>query len=890
MDTKHLTELIKKCDKFIKSEDNYSEEDIKTNLIEPLFEDILGWNIRYRKGHGSVKEQKNQPSGKPDYIFYDDDDRVTFFLEAKKLKNITESDIKQAFNYAFSQSKRWSILTNFKQLYILVCDNKASSLQDHIYKRLNYSDFNGKEQELLSLLSYQSFTKGELDKLAIEDGRLKEHISIDDELLEDIKLWRKRLTENIKKNHPNVYIKQDLDEIVQTILDRIMFIRAVEDRKKEAIRDETLKALLNQYDNDHKINIKQQLNHYFKTYDSVYDSKLFTFNENDTNQRHQAERVDIDNDILYRILKGTYEKGETIEYNFKDIPADVLGTIYENYLGYIQERRKEQGIYYTPPYIVDYIVRNSLLHYKNQVKSDKLNRIKILDMACGSGSFLIKAFDYLNEHFKEVEPNSYKQKRISIDERESKFREDLILEENLYGVDIDAKACDITKLNLLLKGMEAEAVPPHKLPNLYNVRVGNSIFPQETLIDAEQMVDIYKSEKIKPDIIISNPPYNATLTDTDKKLAKMLYSGFNSGDTAEYFFKKGLDLLHEGGIIGFIIPKSLAYYESWSGIRNYLLNETTIHNIADVGLAFNDVRLEEIIIVATKRRPKRNYKIMVERFSDLKRPKKVKNVMLRHEIESRIMRNNNILVFAPLSAEEQNILEVIDGRSIKFETLIKDSCRGLFITDKNKERIKKGKTKLIIKEPTIQRYFVENYIEVDTSSDFFDRVKLQRISVPKLIFKVLRGKRLNVVFDNDGSLITTGNVVNAIIDASKEYEYEFLLGLFNSSLISFYIQKSLFSDTTESARHIDRPYLNLFPVPTLKYMSKRQYNEVKVYANKLSLLYYKANKLNSNLEEKQHILREIESYEEKIDELVYKIYRLSDKSIDLVKAYFKRAL
>ncbi len=102
------------------------------------------------------------------------------------------------------------------------------------------------------------------------------------------------------------------------------------------------------------------MNKLFKGYDEVYDSKLFTYDENNKQNRHECERVEIDSKTYYKILKETCDKDEIYSYKFDEIDVDILGSMYERYIGRLLSKRKEQGIYYTPPYIVDYIIGNTL--------------------------------------------------------------------------------------------------------------------------------------------------------------------------------------------------------------------------------------------------------------------------------------------------------------------------------------------------------------------------------------------------------------------------------------------------------------------------------------------------------------------------------------------------
>ncbi|MBI4992944.1 MAG: N-6 DNA methylase [Candidatus Magasanikbacteria bacterium] len=228
------------------------------------------------------------------------------------------------------------------------------------------------------------------------------------------------------------------------------------------------------------------------------------------------------------------------EYDFKRIPADVLGGVYESYLSYIaqnpievdiggksgkllkvedkkelkqksRKKRKEQGIYYTPKFIVDYIVKNTLGEKLKGIKTvGELKELKVLDPACGSGSFLTEALETINNKYKEFGASGGQSIKTNI------------LLENIYGVDLDGQAVELARLNLLLDALDTKA----KLPNLAkNIKNGNSL-----ISGTENELKKYFGENWrdkKPfnwqeefpevlrqggfDVIVGNPPWGANI-------------------------------------------------------------------------------------------------------------------------------------------------------------------------------------------------------------------------------------------------------------------------------------------------------------------------------------------------------------------------------------------
>jgi len=259
------------------------------------------------------------------------------------------------------------------------------------------------------------------------------------QVLDDLLEAKKKLTKSIL-NHPrlNKISETELDESVQRILDRLIFIRTCEDRNIEQ------NHLLTAVRNKNKKSLWEELKKIFRKFDELYNSKLF--------EKHLCEQLFIDDEILEEIINSLYyTKDRSIYYDFSAINADVLGNIYEQYLGHIlkntptsaklketHQHRKEQGIYYTPTYIVDYIVKNTVGEILKNIKPKDAAKLRILDPACGSGSFLIRAFDELVDYWQKVSPNEF-----------DYFRKIEILENNIYGVDLDRQAVEITQMNLV---------------------------------------------------------------------------------------------------------------------------------------------------------------------------------------------------------------------------------------------------------------------------------------------------------------------------------------------------------------------------------------------------------------------------------------------------------
>lgn len=368
MDEKALrNEIQKLIEKFerVKAQGrykSYNEENTKKDFILPLFR-ALGWNV---EDSNEVKAEERVSKKRVDYAF-----RINgipkFYLECKPFKEFISEPkyMKQAIEYAWNTSVTWAILCNFEGIRVLNAEWEWDEKQPlrNQFLDIRYTDYLGSRYEHLTWLSRESFEQRVLDEQATNVGKMMKRIPITKQLLNDFTSYRKILSNDIAKHNQGRLIQQEeIDEVVQRILDRIIFIRTCEDKEIESDKIQTIIRL----DTGKEGSIINELNKRFQSYNTYYDSRLF--------EEHLCKDVYISNEILGKIIQGTYcSRINSINYDFSAINADVLGIIYEQYLGHILKKtqkstnltngksyRKEQGIYYTPTYIVEYIVRNTL--------------------------------------------------------------------------------------------------------------------------------------------------------------------------------------------------------------------------------------------------------------------------------------------------------------------------------------------------------------------------------------------------------------------------------------------------------------------------------------------------------------------------------------------------
>ena len=867
--------LIEKYNKLVQKERDIKskeEEMTKKDLIRPLFERVLGWNFEE-----DVTAEEKISKGWVDYGF-----RINgvpkFFLEAKALREDVDNQkfFEQAVNYAYYKRCPWVVLTNFETLKILNAEWETPYYFSSHFMTLKCNEFLDRFEDLW-LLSKESFDQGLLDKLAEKYGKKTKKVTVDKQLLNDFTKFRDMLSKNITKlNQARKLTQEELDESIQRILDRLIFIRNCEDRGLEE------KKL---WEARNEIKVWKKLKEVFAYYDENYDSKIFTYDQTDAKKVHLCDTLDIDDSVMREIVESLYRtKDKSISYDFSIIDADVLGTVYEQYLSHILKKtekramisenhahKKEQGIYYTPTYIVDYIVRNALGELLEK-KNVNIEKIRVLDPACGSGSFLIKAFDVLNEHYQQND-KAYSQTQLDLKTGTMFTRKVKILQDNIFGVDLDKQAVEIAQLNLLLKIAEKG----HRLPLLErNIRRGNSLIDDENIAGDEA----FKWEKEFGEImanggfsvIVGNPPYGAELGEAERNFVsqKFKFAGSNK-NTALLFIEKSLELINENGHFGMIVPKSLAFSQLWKLGRELIKKHLT--KVVDVSKAFEDVLLEQMIIILDKSAKTEEY-VLQDMFS--------KESI---SIDKKFIDSTDSLI---LHGEKKDF-EIFKkmSQSSKYLSSITKTGRGL----PSQKYLVKEKTKYpVVKGKTISRYnfwssgefLPEEVIEENKKKANF--LQQPKIISQRIVAHVTKPKDHIIIMsalDREG-LMNVDTVENTVL-TDRNYSLEFLLCLLNSKLASWYAYRYVFSKAIRTM-DLDDYYLGKIPLPNIE-IDNSVFIEL---ANRMLSLNERLAVLgDKGTDERVMIEEEIEKTDSEIDELVYTIYGITEQEKKVIEDNLK---
>ena len=664
-----LISYINNLIKDFKEENTYkkSEEHIQSLFTLKLLE-LLGWNSKTI----IVNTGQEIKTGKRPDIILNKDGNTLLVIESKDASRYDMLDgfykkdkskisfVEQLCNYCDAEGIYWGILTNFVEWRLY------SVFQKRLYKNEKYAFSsllwdNADKSSYIDLLSDKGINfliNLKSSKIIESRGRFDtdpiyypEQIEIKDKFFSNLKKWRLSIRNAIRKNLTK-YNDSKTDLITQKILDRLIFVGYCCDNK--VIPQNKLHAILHS-----KIDLYKELQKIFSQMDDKFDSDLFSKSEED-----EYNKILISDNILRPIIE------DLSNIDFSKLSIHIMGEVYENYLEEIlkqnnkilKNKKKLQGIYYTTEYVIKYIIKNTLTPILSKCKTAaELDNIKVLDSSCGSGSFLLLAFDEFIEQYKKIE----NQPLFEFERRK------LILQNNLYGVDIDEKAVEITKLNLLVKclenGASLDLSGKKILPNIkLNIRCGNSLVSSNLSTDSfdlfsNQHVDTinkllelhklfkysnddnkysiyndieieefklnsilnkdleykYNLSDIKPfnyhiafpevfkdggfDCVIGNPPWGANI-DSILDYLNEYYPNTTVGfkDTYKCFFDKSIQLLKPKGKLGYITPNSFYFNPLFRDLRK-LLNSYYIDSMINLGeRVFENVEAPSAITIITK--------------------------------------------------------------------------------------------------------------------------------------------------------------------------------------------------------------------------------------------------------------------------------------------------
>jgi len=676
--------ILKLVDRFNHQSDrvrslDYNETQLRIDFVNPMFA-TLGWDIDNRQGFAEqyrevVHEDRVKVAGQtkaPDYSFRVGGQRK-YFLEAKKPAIDIKLDVAPAYQlrrYAWSAKLACSLLTDFEELAVYDTRIRPRHLDKASIARreyIKYTDYEDRWDFIEGTFSKQAVLRGDFDRYC-ESKKGRGAQLFDDAFLGEIEEWRKDLATSLARNNESLD-EAALNFAVQRIIDRILFLRIAEDRGTETVGQ--LQSLLS------GDKTYERLGKLFRDADDRYNSGLFHFEkEKDRDEPPDTltPKLKVDDKTLKDIIKALYYP--LSPYEFTMVSADILGSVYERFLGKVitltaghrakieekPEVRKAGGVYYTPTYIVDYIVKNTVGKLLEGKSPKEAAKIKVLDPACGSGSFLIGAYQhlldwYLTQYTKDnantlatgkkpvLRPTPTGGWALTIAERKR------ILLDHIHGVDLDGQAVEVTKLNLLLKCLEGETsatlgfqqrlIQDRALPDLgRNIQCGNSLIGTDIIgTDAWKEMDEEEQRRINPfdyerafpqvfkgkdggfDAVIGNPPYidsewmSVHWPETRTYCVEKYEAASGNWDIFCVFLERAALSCKPHGHAAMIVPNKLATAGYATGARSALANRARMLSLRD----YSKVKVFPVavypIVVTASLMPNPPSEVLIERVS-----------------------------------------------------------------------------------------------------------------------------------------------------------------------------------------------------------------------------------------------------------------------------------
>jgi len=655
---------------------NFVESEVRNKFIDPLLE-CLKWDVKNEKGarhdrQEVITEDRVVMNGQvkhPDYTLCYGGERK-MYVEAKQpsvdLKTNPEPAL-QVRRYAYTSKMPIAVLTDFQELAIYDTRIKPSEKDTAATARIEYLTYDQLSENFESLydkISWDAVDLGKFDTYYEGTKDKRGTATVDDDILNMIEKWRMVLAEDIALHNDGIDAF-NLTGAVQKIIDRLLFLRICED--KEIEEGNQLKKIAEQ-----KTAIYKNVQRLFENANAKFNAGLFASDQ-------WLDELAVADKTLISIINALYYP--ECQYEFSVLPVEILGSIYERFLGKIirftrktknghsieilekPEVQKAGGVYYTPPYIVKYIVENTIGKKLAGRTPDDVSRLRFVDPACGSGSFLVGVYQYLLDWhldwyyaearraqaekkgfiYKDAATKEYK---LSVEEKKR------ILLNNIYGVDIDAQAVEVTKLSLFLKLLENEGkalspggqstlfkpseIQKHKkiLPDMsHNIKCGNSLIGTDyytgkdlTLfgIEEQRKVNAFDWDAQFPgifadggfDCVIGNPPYVLCQPGTTDEPLLNYYKFYKVAsykiDLFHLFFEKAIMLLADQGMLGFITPNTYLTNKYIKPLRQYILHCCDIERLVIHDTVFATASVDVATIILSKQKEK-DHAIIIEK-------------------------------------------------------------------------------------------------------------------------------------------------------------------------------------------------------------------------------------------------------------------------------------
>ena len=645
---------------------DYQEAEVRKDFIDKTFS-AIGWDVDhvqqpdpYRQ-EVKIERSGKKHKGRADYAFSIAPafQRVRFFVEAKRPQPsiVTPDNCFQIIRYSWPSGLPLGVLTDFRTFQIVDTRFRPNiaTATSRVVRTWNIDDLENDDlfAEFYWLLSREAVSDGSIARFA-EDflpdpavAQLQYKLfpgdtrDFDDDFLAKMGEWRQQLAMSFVEAAPRLS-GQQITEAVQRTIDRLIFIRFLEDKQIEA---EPIVGRFAKSGGAWRGFVRA-----CRRLDGIYNGILFKHHSL-LDSLEFAPRDAVFVDICDEL------SDQHSPYSFAAIPIEILGRIYETFLGSVVVKvgrgveitekasvRKAGGVFYTPQYVVDYMVSRSIGPALDGKAMSDILAFRVIDTSCGSGSFLIGVFEHLMRTALAILPAEgprVREKYLVMRDGEARLtmrakRE--ILQNCIYGVDIDNQAVEVAQVSLFLKLLSDETTysAQHQqlemgaalLPSLSaNVIEGNSLVTLSgELFDAVTMsqvkaLDFHSSfakvfDKGGFDLVIGNPPYVKEYTNRDAfENTRNLPYYQGKMDLWYMFACRGIDWLKDGGRLAFIATNNWTTNAGASNLRRKVAEDTKIEVLVDFGryMIFSDASIQTMILIAVKSQKSPNYTFELRR-------------------------------------------------------------------------------------------------------------------------------------------------------------------------------------------------------------------------------------------------------------------------------------
>lgn len=957
-------------------------------FMKLILNDILGYSFEETDYEKKNVEFSFSKDGKRRLVIETKGTKTDLKKPQLRQKGEHSTPIKQLFDYMSSDATKYGVLTNYRTFMLF--GYKEGREKYYEFDFLSIKNNPDKLKEFILIFSKSTL----IDEKKVE--KIKLESEIEERKLTDkfYKLFHETRLMLLKEFEENKLDREQALYSAQLFLNRLMFVFFAEDINliPPKIFEESLIKSLESY-SENTSNCSNNISVLFDDLDKGASSKeIQQFNGglfkeklsrdayfNDLRkesffERIYSEKKNLKEDIRlseedFKIFSKAKKDGLSpiienlllmVSFDFKsDLKVNILGHIFEQSLSDLEDlknenisKRKKDGIFYTPEYITDYICRNTIVPYLSKsgtndvdklieeyskdldVLEEKFSNIKILDPACGSGAFLIKAVDVLFEIFEKIQnlKQSYGEYSASRGlkaksnikgqvtfkkfEEKDKVRE--IIENNIYGVDLNEESIETTKLSLFLR----IAKKGKKLPDLSeHIKCGNSLIDDEE-VAGEKAFDWDKEFPFKFDVVIGNPPYGAKMSEKEVNYVKKNYS-FGTSETAQLMMENSKKFLKVGGFNGFIVPKAFTFVSTWDKIRKDFLGDLKV--IIDCKKVWKEVKLEQIIYIIEKGKESKEYESGIL---------ESKNIKIIANVDKSLISKFDGILLNSLTNQEIKIGSKIKEIKTRLKDFGKDGRGDLFYQQMNDD----GKGFKVLGGNEIQRYYqrgIKGYIEDKYIKSDLSKIKSNSILLQRIIAHIENPidhlRIAGTIFENENYRIVD-TIYQIVLD--KEISNKYVLAIINSNFMNWFVYRFVFAKAIRSFQ-FSGDVAKKIPIPKISLTEQKPFIEKADEMLKLNKEFYdKKNKFlimlksNATLKkvskkldnfyllswadfekelQKQKIFlkgsdkddwfdrfskyqKELSSLKEKIDatdkeidEMVYALYGLTEKEIKIVE-------